>query len=288
MSRLEHKNWNGTTGGTPWMQRMLIHWFRHTSLYIPYWCMGWIIPFYMLFSHKGYIASYRFYRHRLGKNPLKAFFYVYCNHFRFGQIIIDRFAAYAGHQFQIEVEGQAIYDEFESGKNAFMQLGSHVGSYELAGYFLVFEHKKFYALLFGGETETVMASRARMFVSHGIRIVPVCSDMSHVFILSEALRTGNIVSMAGDRIFGSQRAVTCDFLGGKAKFPLGPFAMAIQYGVPMLAVFVMKTGMKSYKIYIRKLHGEDSKALCQHFAVELERMIKQYPTQWFNFYDFWK
>ena len=287
MAEPEHKDWQGTTGGTPWMQRALIRWFRYTSLYIPYWCMGFIIPFYMLFKHQGYIASYRFYRQRFGMNWLKAFCYVYFNHFRFGQIIIDRFAAYAGHRFRFEVEGQDVFDELERGEGGFLQLSSHVGNYELAGYSLVPEHKSFYALVFGGETETVMASRSKMFANHGVNMVPVSQDLSHVFILNEALRCGNIVSMPGDRIFGSPRSITCNFLGGKAKFPLGAFAMAIQRSIPVLAVFVMKNGVKSYKIYVRRLQGENSEVLGQCFASELENIIKQYPTQWFNFYDFW-
>lgn len=287
MPQLEHHNWQGTTDGTPWMQRMLIKWFRHTTLYVPYWCMGWIVPFYMLFRHRGYLASYRFYRHRFGMNPLRAFVYVYCNHFRFGQVIVDRFAAYAGHKFRMDVDGQAVYDELEEGESGFIQLGAHAGSYEMAGYFLTFKLKTFYALVFDGETETVMASRARMFSTHGIRIVPAKQDLSHIFILTDALRTGHIVGMAGDRVFGSQRKLSCDFFGGKASFPLGPFAMAMQYGVPMLAVFVMKTGVKSYKIYLRKLQGDSAHTLAQCFATELERIIKLYPTQWFNFYDFW-
>lgn len=287
MAGLEHAAWKGTTGGTPWMQRTLIRWFRHTSLYIPYWCMGWMVPFYMLFHHRGYVASYRLYRKRFGMSPLKAFGYVGLNHFRFGQIIVDRFAAYAGHRFRFEVDGQEVFDELESGEGGFLQLSSHVGNYELAGYSLVPAHKTFNALVFGGETQTVMDARSRLFAGHGVRMVPVSPDMSHVFALSEALRTGNIVSMPGDRIFGSPRSVSCDFLGAKARFPLGPFALAMQREVPALAVFVMKEGMKSYKIIVRRLQGADARSLAQSFASSLENIIKQYPTQWFNFYDFW-
>jgi predicted LPLAT superfamily acyltransferase len=284
----EHSNWKGTTGGTTWMQRTLIRWFRHTSLYVPYWCMGWMIPFYMLFGREGYKASYNLYRRRFGMNPLKAFAYVYMNHFRFGQIIIDRFAAYAGHQFRFEVEGQELFDELERGESGFMQLSSHIGNYELAGYMLKPEHKVFHALVFGGETETVMKSRAEIFARHGVRMVEASADMSHVFILSEALSSGNIVSMPGDRIFGSPRSVECDFLGATAKFPLGPFAMASQREVPMLAVFVMKSGVKSYRILVRRLQGNTRQELCRSFAAELEKTVTQYPTQWFNFYNFWK
>lgn len=287
MSEFEHKNWSGTTDGTPWMQKTLIRWFRHTTLLIPYWCMGWIVPFYMLFRHKGYIASYRFYRHRFHKNPLKAFGCVYANHFRFGQVIVDRFAAYAGHRFHFEVEGQNLFDELESAEESFLQLSSHVGNYELAGYSLKPRHKVLHALVFGGETETVMSSRAQMFAQHGVKMVPVCRDMSHVFVLNEALREGNIVSMPGDRIFGSPRSISCTFLGAVAQFPMGPFAMAEQRHTPVLAIFVMKTGIKSYKIYVRRLSGTDKQSLCQSFATELENIVKQYPIQWFNFYDFW-
>ncbi len=287
MVELEHTGWTGTTGGTRWMQHALIRWFRYTSLFVPYWCMGWMVPFYMLFRHKGYLASYRFYRYRFAMSPWKSFVYVYFNHFRFGQIIVDRFAAYAGHKFRFEVEGQEIFDELEAGKEGFLQLSSHIGNYELAGYSLKPRHKTFYALVFAGETETVMSSRMRMFAGHGVQMVPVCQDMSHVFMLNNALRDGNIVSMPGDRIFGSPRSITCQFLGEAAKFPLGPFAIAVQRRIPVLSVFVMKTGMKSYKIYVRKLYGTDKEALCRSFVMELEKIIKQYPTQWFNFYDFW-
>ena len=288
MAELEHADWIGVTGGTPWMQRMLIRWFRHTSLYVPYWCMGWMVPFYMLFHHQGYLASYRFYRYRFKMSSWKAFGYVYLNHFRFGQIIVDRFASYAGHRFRFEVVGQETFDKLEKGEAGFLQLSSHVGNYELAGYSLTPHHKTFHALVFAGETETVMASRSRLFAGHKVRMVPVRPDMSHVFILSDALRAGDIISMPGDRIFGSPRSIVCDFLGGKARLPLGPFAMAVQREVPVLAVFVMKaSGVKSYKIYVRQLQGGNTAELAQCFATELEHIIKLYPTQWFNFYDFW-
>lgn len=287
MAELEHKNWTGTTGGTTWMQRSLIKWFRHTSLSIPYWCMGWMVPFYMLSNHKGYMASYRFFRWRFHMNPLKAFCFVYANHFRFGQIIVDRFATYAGHTFTFEVEGQAIFNELEKGKESFLLLSSHVGNYEMAGYSLKPEHKTLNALVFSGETETVMSSRIKLFAKHKVKMIPVSSDLSHVFLLNQALQEGDIISMPGDRIFGSPRSIICNFLGSSAKFPLGPFTLATQRHIPVLAVFVMKTGMKSYKIYVRKLDGKDPKVLCQNFVDELEKTIKQYPTQWFNFYDFW-
>lgn len=136
MEGLNHKDWKGVTGGTPWMQRMLVAWFRFSPLIIPYFCMAWVVPFYMIFNHNGYLAIYRYFRNRHGYGRLKAFIYVYINHFRFGQIIIDRFAMYAGKHFEMEIEGQDMFDELDNSDDGFIQLSSHVGNYELAGYSL--------------------------------------------------------------------------------------------------------------------------------------------------------
>lgn len=44
----------------------------------------------------------------------------------------------------------------------------------------------------------------------------------------------------------------CNFMGGEASFPLGPFAMATQRGINMLAVFVMKKSIHKYCIYVKE------------------------------------
>ena len=285
---LRHIDWKGTTGGTKGMQNLMIKWFRHTSLLIPYWCMGWMLPFYMIANRKSFLASLRFFRKRLNMSPIKSLFYVYLNYFKFGQIIVDRFAAYAGQVFKFDVEGQEIFDKYEQGKSGFLQLSSHVGNYELAGYSLKAKHKVFHALVFGGETETVMKSREEIFRTHNVNMVILKNDMSHIFALSQALSEGNIVSMPADRVFGSPRYIQCNFFNDVARFPMGPFALAIQRDVPVIAVFVMKIARKRYKIYVREISGTTREELCQSYATELENIILKHPTQWFNFYNFWK
>ena len=95
-------------------------------------------------------------------------------------------------------------------------------------------------LVFAGETKQVMNGRHSMFAGKRIQMIPISEDMSHIFLINNALSEGNIVSIKEDREFGSPRSVKCNFMGGEASFPLGPFAMATQRGINMLAVFVMK------------------------------------------------
>ena len=126
-------------------------------------------------------------------------------------------------------------------------------------------------------------------------MILVKEDLSHLFILNSALDNGDIVSMMADRVFGSQKTITCQFLSKQACFPLGPFFTAVSKNVPVLTVFVFKEGLRHYHITIRRV-TTDSTAnkhdqitmMAQSFVNLLEETVRKHPTQWFNYYDFWK
>lgn len=292
---LQHNDWSGKTDGLPWMQRSLIAMFHLLPLWLLYGVMALVVPFYMLFSRKGYRAMYRFFRERFCYGRLKAFVSVYLNHFRFGQVILDRFGVYAGKRYRFEVDGMPLMEELEAQPEGFLMLSSHVGNYEMAGYMLQSKVKKINALVFAGETETVMENRQRILSRNNIGMILVKEDLTHLFAVNAALDNGEIVSIPADRIFGSQKSAECCFFGEKAQFPLGAFATAVQKEVSVLAVFVMKEGMRKYHAYVRKLQldqqankREQMQRLAQSFASQLEDIVRHYPTQWFNYYDFWK
>ena len=276
------------------MQRALIVLFKVVPLEVIYGVMALVVPFYMLFNHKGYMAIYHFFRQRLGKGALSAVWHVYLNHFRFGQVVLDRFATYAGVRFKLTIDGNENYLHLNEGEKGFMMLSSHVGNYEQAGYALKSDRKSFNALVYAGESATVMKGRSSKFADSNIHMIPVQADMSHLFIINNALDEGNIVSMPADRCFGSQKSVGCQFFGATAQFPLGPFATAVQKEVPALAVMVMKEGSRRYRAFVRQLqadttlpHRKQMAALAQAFATELETIVHRYPHQWYNYYEFW-
>ena len=297
MGTYDHNDWHGTTDGTPWMQRTLLKLFRFIPLEFFYGVTALVIPFYMLFDRRGYRASYAFYRRRLGRGPFHAILSVYANEFRMGQVVMDRFALYAGRKFDMQVEDMPVFEHLSAAEPGFVQVSSHVGNYEMAGYTLQTKLKRMYALVFAGETETVMTQRAARFSASNIEMVPISEDMSHLFTLNAALLDGSIVSMPGDRLFGSQKSLSCDFFGAPARFPAGPFMLAAQRAVAMLAVFVMKEAPRRYRVHIHRIgEGLDAglpaksraQSLAGEFAGRLEAVVRRYPTQWFNFYDFWQ
>lgn len=289
-----HSEWSGRTDGTPFMQKALIVVFKVVPMEVVYGVMALVVPFYMLFNHKGYTSMYHFFRRRLGKKPLSAFWHVYLNHFAFGQVVLDRFATYAGRRFKLEIDGNENFLRLCEGEKGFVMLSSHVGNYEQAGYMLRSDRKSFNALVYAGESATVMSERNKQFAGSNIHMIPVQADMSHLFIINKSLDEGNIVSMPADRCFGSTKSVPCQFFGATAQFPLGPFATAVQKEVPALAVMVMKEGAHSYRAFVRQLpvdttlpHRKQMAALAQSFATTLEEIVRRYPHQWYNYYEFW-
>lgn len=100
--------------------------------------------------------------------------------------------------------------------------------------------------------------------------------------------------MPADRIVGSTKTLTVNFLGAKARLPKGPFSVATMRELNVITVNVMKTSFKGYTIYVSPLSYDTEASrkaqmqqLAESYTAELEKQVRQYPTQWYNFYDFW-
>lgn len=288
------KEWTGTTYGNAWMHKWLICLLRYIDVRVLYaFTSVFVIPVCLLVNPSAGII-YRYFRKRHHYGRLKSVLKTYRNHCLFGQVVIDRFAMYAGKKFDIVIEGQEYYHELASREESFIQLSSHIGNYEIAGYTLTEETKTLNALVFFGEKASVMMNRAKLFAGRNVKMIGIRPDMEHLFEIDDALRKGEIVSMPADRLFGSQKKLQIPFLGGVADFPYGPFSIATMRGLNVLAMHVVKEMPKVYKIYVTPLQynkeasrKEQIQELSQKYVAEVERIVKLYPTQWYNYFEFW-
>ena len=272
-------------GSLRWLDVRLIYVF--TSIFIIPVCL-------LLNLNHSRTTAYRYFRQRLGYGCLRASWYTYVNHCLFAQVVVDRFAVFAGKRFKLDIDGYEYFQQLELETKGFVILSSHIGCYEVAGYSLISKSKRFNALVFGGEKATVMKGRQEALSEHNIRMIPVREDMSHLFIVNEALSNNEIMSMPADRIVGSAKVVKVNFFGETASLPAGPFSVATMNGLDALAVNVMKISAKRYKVYVTRLsydtqapRKQQMQQLANCYVEELERRVRQYPLQWFNFYDFW-
>lgn len=286
--------WTGTTYGNAWMHKWLIRILRYVDVRILYaFTSVFVIPFCLLLNPSAGII-YRFFRNRMRYGPLKAALCTYRNHCLFSQVVIDRFAMYAGKKFLIETDGQDCYRKLAARDESFITLSSHVGNCEIAGYTLNQQQKVLNALVFYGEKASVMTNRAKLFAGTNVRMIPIRPDMGHLFDIDQALQRGEIVSMPADRIFGSQKKLSVPFMGQPADFPYGPFSVATMRGLSVLALHVMKIKSLTYKIYVTPLEydkeaprQEQIRQLAANYVTEVERIVRLYSTQWYNYFEFW-
>lgn len=292
---MAEKEWAGTTYGNGWMHKWLIRILRCIDIRLLYGFVAiCVIPVVLIVNPSRGIA-YRYFRKRIGYGRLKSAWKTYTNHCLFGQVVVDKFAMYAGKRFDVETEGMEHINRMNEREEGYIQLSSHVGNYEIAGYTLVAEKKAFNALVFAGEKASVMDNRNKMFGDTKIRMIPLCQDMSHLFAIDNALQNGEIVSMPADRINGSPKYVEREFLGGTARFPQGPFSVATMRGLDVIAVNVMKVSTQKYKIIITPLaydktakRKEQIEQLSKAYVANLEKTVKAFPEQWYNYFEFWQ
>lgn len=291
---MAERQWEGTTYGNGWMHTRLIRVLRFMDVRLLYlFSAVFVIPV-VLMLNPSRRTSYHYFRQRQGYGRVKAAWSVYRNHCQFAQVVIDKFAMYAGRKFKVELEGFEHFHALEMQTPGFIHMSAHIGNYEIAGYTLHSDHKHIHAVLFGYEKEAVMQGRDGMFSPNNISMIAIKQDMSHLFEIDEAICRGDIVSFPTDRSMGESKSVVCDFLGAPARFPMGPFSVATMRGLDVLAVNVMKTGLTRYKVFITPLSYDKSLPRKQQIAqlsaayvAELEKRLREYPLQWYNFFEFW-
>ncbi len=291
----QERQWSGKTDGAPWMHRALIGLLKVFPLWAMYLLAILVVPFYMLFNHKGYLAIYHYLRNRQGWGPLKSFLGCYANHFLFSTSFMDRFAAFAGKKFQVDIAHTDLFFELSEKEGGFVMLASHVGNHEMSGYMLGSPNKRMNAIAFPGEKSSIRANRDRIFGDKNIRLISA-DGMDWLFTLNAALSDGEIVSIHADRLFGSTRFLPANILGADAKLPLGPFNLAVSRDLPVIAAFSVKTGYKSYRGRLVRLDTpemallskkEKLELLSSRYAAELTKTLRESPLQWYNFYEFW-
>lgn len=295
---MENKDWKGKTGGGWFGQNFLLMFLGKVRVVWLYPVLCLVIPFYLVFARKGYHAIYSYFHDHLHYSKWRAFVATCRNHLLFGEVVLDKFAILAGYtsQFKVEMQGEDVVSEYLDGESGFIIVSAHFGNLEMAGLSIRQEKKRMNGIIFGGERGGFQDRRDSAFGKMNINLIPVSEDMSHLFTIKNALEEGEVVTIPCDRFLGGKKKVSLDFLDGEADFPVGTFRLAAQLNVPVVSLFIVKINHSKYYGYSRLLRTspeaanstEQAEFLAKQFVAELEAIVRQYPLQWFNYYQFWK
>jgi lauroyl/myristoyl acyltransferase len=184
-----------------------------------------------------------------------------------------------------------IADDLErimSPTGGFISPSAHVGNWELAGRLLAGRAARTTHVVVAEEEARELEQWVRRD-GNGVRFVTRSRPTISLELVA-ALRRGEVVAVQGDRALGTRGDVLIPFFGKPAPFPLGPFLLASAVGVPMVPAFCLLGA--DYRYLIKVLEpmkvprgGEEEAA--RAWVTVLEGVVREHPTQWFNFFDIW-
>lgn len=298
----DHTKWQGKTRGGLSGHKLFVFILNTFGLRVAYFFLRFV-AFYFLLTARSTKTSLKYFREIHGYKRLKAWRATFQNYFIFGQILLDKVALLSGIKtnFTIEHEGQSenLQGLKNQGKGSIL-LSAHIGNWEIAGQMLEVLNTRFNILMYDNEVEKMKEYMSRVMGKKSFNIIAIRDgDMSHLVELHKAFSNNEMVVMHGDRYLPGVPVIEKTFMGKKARFPAGPFMMAAKFGVPIILVFAVKETKSHYHFFARKAievkrarTKEEVEAAIQKvsdsYVKELEEMLKRYPTQWFNFYDFWE
>ncbi|MFT4062316.1 MAG: lipid A biosynthesis acyltransferase [Edaphocola sp.] len=288
--------WSGKSGGGKLGYSIFIYLLRKGGLRPAYALLRLVARYYIWFVPKATRPLQYLYRERLGFSANESARLVRKNIKTFGQTILDRIAVMGGmaNPFDVVRTGGHYLNELANGGKGGIIVSAHVGNYEMAGHLLQRLDSKINIVMYDGEAAQLKEYLDNVTGPKTFNIIFIKEDLSHIYEMSAALARNELICIHADRYVEGSRTIMHPFLGKDACFPLGPFVLASKLRAPVCFVFAMKESDMQYHFYgnepqIYEGRGmAGAQAMLEDYVQLLEEKVRQYPHQWFNYYDFWQ
>lgn len=221
---------------------------------------------------------------------------------RFAQCALDALFFMRGRTdlFRVARNGHEYLENLRVSGTGAVLLGAHLGS--------------FYAMRAASTNESlplnpvVYTKNARKFnaviealdPASTTRLIEIGEGGQIDFMLKirDRLDSGALVAILADRVQPEGRHAVVDFLGGKAKLPVGPYLLAASLKRPVYFTVGLYRGDNHYELHCvpfaerivlpRGRREEAMAEYAQQYADMLADFCRKAPDNWFNFYDFFE
>jgi predicted LPLAT superfamily acyltransferase len=285
--------WDGKSKGTVLGYRIFVFLIKKAGVKAAYVLLYFVASYYFLFLKKSNKAISYYFKERLQYSWFKSKKMVFKSYYTFGQTIIDKISISAGmrNKFTYEFDGIEILKNLLAEKKGGVLISAHIGNFEIAEHFLGDIDIDFQINLVTTDLEHSAIKNYLESVTQKptVKFIIIREDLSHIFEINAALSKNELVCFTGDRYFEGTKSLSEKILGEEANFPAGPFLIASRLKVPVVFVYVMKEPNLHYHLYAREaiVKHRDEKGLLKAYIESVESMLKKYPLQWFNYFDFW-
>lgn len=292
MDKPNKRGWSGRSRGGRSGYRFFVIIIRTCGLRCAYAFLAFVTVYFIPFAPRATAAIWNYNRRRRKLGRLRAAVELYRHYYAFGQTLIDRIALRGDglrRRFRFEFDNYDRFIDIISHSGAVM-IGAHVGCWEAGSAFFGAYGRRINIVMFDAEHE-----RIKEVLADGgedrpdYKIIPVNEDPLEALLqIRIALDNGEYVCFNGDRYLDAATALPVDFLGGRVRIPAGPFRIAARCRVPVIFYYAVREPGRTYRFLFSDIPaGEDEGRLVERYVDSLERVVRRYPRQWFNFYRFW-
>ncbi|HLA54243.1 MAG TPA: hypothetical protein VK618_13100 [Flavitalea sp.] len=289
--------WQGKSKGTTLGYRIFVFVLRKFGVLPAYFMLRFVALYYIIFSPATTRNIYRYFQSGLGYGSLKSIVSTYNNYYLFGQAIIDKVVIMSDfpNKFTFHFDGEENLKEIVAQNRGGLLLSSHIGNWEIAGHLLNRLETRINLVMFDAEHEQIREYLSSVTGGRNLNVILIKDDLSHIYEINDAFLKNELICMHSDRYIKGNRTITAEFLGSPAKFPAGPFVLASTFRVPVSYVYAMKETKYHYHFsasraiaYVGQNRDTVMKNMLADYVTEMERKVKAYPEQWYNYYNFWQ
>jgi lauroyl/myristoyl acyltransferase len=215
----------------------------------------------------------------------------------FAHCFTETMEHYGPHPRPIRIDIPANDDlatALTSGRGAVVVTG-HFGNWDIAAKELRTYGRPINLVMARELNATTCAYVRRAREAAGVRVIYSDSSAFSSLNMIRALRRNEVVAIQLDRSMDADGTLPVPFFGAPAAFPSGPFVLARVAGVPLIPVFVPRLGTRHYAIRVggrfdiarEARDGRTVDRLMGEVAAAFEAVVREFPTQWFQFLPFW-
>jgi len=284
--------WKGQSRGSVFGFKVFVFFIKNFGLKASYILLSLPVPYFVLAAPSASRSIFYYFHHRLGYSRFKAILNIFKTYYVFGQTLIDRIAVTVGKRDQFTVE----FDGIENIKHLIQQqkggilFTAHIGNFNISKSFFdeLGSNVTINMVVTDNEHQHIKKYLESVVGKTKLNLIVVQENLSHLFKINHAISNKELIVFAADRS-GDGKHLSTNFLNKTSNFFEGPFKLAANKKIPMLTVHIMRESNFHYHFYARKLEviAHKPQEILEAYVQNLEQMVKKYPNQWFNFYDFW-
>lgn len=297
MAQNDTRSWSGKSRGGLLGYLIFIKIIKGLGVRTAYCLLSFVVIYFIPFAPSATRSIWKFSRKILNYGYLKSLILVYKNFYSLGRALIDKIAVNQGKydEYRFDFAEPESVKSVLNSKQGVIIIGAHFGNWEIGAPYFGKYDKRMSVLMMDKEYQSIKKILEVNKSIDAFGIIPIEGDsLDYIFKIRDALAKGEYVSIQGDRLSRSDKHKDIDFMGKVASFPLGPFVLAARMNVPVVFYFAEHIGYKRYKfdfILSDYANGVTEKKkemlLLDEYAALLSERVKEYPEQWYNYFDFW-